>query len=106
MIIFTMNEAAKQLRISRRYFQDWLRDHPLDANGRPFYARLGRRYTFDEDDLRRIREAAREEERLRLRPRGPSRKRPLASRRAETLRTSDQALADVRDLLKRPHTSR
>jgi len=65
--VYTMDEAAKLLRLSRRFFQDWLRDHPFDEQGRPFYSAMGRRKTFDEDDLRRVREAARREEAERLR---------------------------------------
>lgn len=101
MKVYTMNEAAKELRISRRYFQDWLRDHPLDANGRPFYARLGRKYTFDENDLHRIREAAREEDRLRLARFAPKRTRLQAVVRSAQ-RTSEDSLAEALALLAKP----
>lgn len=86
-MIYTMNEAAKQLRMSRRWLQDWLRDHPLDAKGRPYYAPLGRCKTFDDDDLLRIRETAREEERIRLSP----------SRRVSARRASPPATPPERD---------
>ena len=62
----TMAEAARELRKSRRWLQDWLRDHPVDAAGIPFYAPLGRTKTFSVSDLERIRATAREEERCRL----------------------------------------
>jgi hypothetical protein len=55
--IFNLDEAAKELRKSRRWLQDWLRDHPIDAAGTPFYAPLGRTKTFSETDLERIQPA-------------------------------------------------
>ena len=62
----TMDQAAARLHKSRRWLQDWLRDHPTDRYGEPFYVRLGRTKIFDENDVGRIMEAAREEERCRL----------------------------------------
>jgi hypothetical protein len=64
--IFTMHEAAERLHKSRRWLQDWLREHPADRFGRPFYAPLGRTKVFTDDDLRRILIAAMEDERCRL----------------------------------------
>src|SRR5262249_25884607 len=65
-------EAAERLHKSRRWLQDWLRDHPADSLGKPFYAQLGRTKVFTDDDLRRILAAAMEDERCRLNssPRG------------------------------------
>jgi hypothetical protein len=62
----TMPEAAKELRKSRRWLQDWLAKNPVDAAGIPFYSPLGRTKFFNDTDLERIRAAAREEERCRL----------------------------------------
>jgi len=65
-VCYTMKEAAERLHKKRRWLQDWLRDHPADAAGTPFYSPLGRTKTFDDGDIARIRAAAREEERCRL----------------------------------------
>src|SRR5262245_15396033 len=53
-----MNEAAERIGISRRLLQDWLRGHPMDAQGEPFYSPFGRRKTFTDSDIDRIRAAA------------------------------------------------
>ena len=66
MVLYTIDQAAALLRVSRRWLQDWLRDHPADAAGQPFYSPLGRGKTFDDSDLARIRATAREDERCRL----------------------------------------
>jgi hypothetical protein len=65
-MIYNMNEAAAQLRKSRRWLQGWLANHPVDQFGQPFYSPFGRTKTFDDSDLARIRKAAREDERCRL----------------------------------------
>ncbi|HEY4722213.1 MAG TPA: hypothetical protein VII92_10225, partial [Anaerolineae bacterium] len=44
----------------------WLREHPTDPAGVPFYSPLGRTKTFDDNDLERIRAQAMEDERCRL----------------------------------------
>jgi len=53
----TMDDTASRLHKSRRWLQDWLRNHPVDRNGEPFYTPLGRTKTFDERDIQRIRDA-------------------------------------------------
>jgi hypothetical protein len=63
---YTLDRAAQRLHISRRTLQDWLRAHPADPAGQPFYSVIGRTKTFDDGDIARIRAAAREEERCRL----------------------------------------
>jgi hypothetical protein len=96
---FTMEEAAKELRKSRRWLQDWLRDHPTDAAGIPFYAPLGRTKTFSDTDLERIRATAREEERCRLNSSRPARaKRRITPSAAPT---SESTLSELRVLLKK-----
>jgi hypothetical protein len=44
--VYNMEEAAEWLHKSRRWLQDWLRDHPADSLGKPFYAQLGRTKVF------------------------------------------------------------
>jgi hypothetical protein len=54
MLTYTIVEAARELRKSRRWLQDWLRDHPFDAHGRPFFSKNGRTKVFRETDIARI----------------------------------------------------
>jgi integrase len=62
----TLDEAAQALRVSRRWLEYWLAAHPVDAAGSPFYVPMGRRKTFEQNDIARIRACIREEERCRL----------------------------------------
>ena len=62
----TMDEAAKTLHRSRRWLQEWLRSHPTDGYGVPFYSPLGRAKLFTDADISRILETVREQERCRL----------------------------------------
>src|SRR5262245_2311555 len=62
----TMAEAARVLRKSRRWLQDWIRDHPTDRHAEPFYTPLGRTKLFTDNDIERIRDTLKEEERCRL----------------------------------------
>jgi hypothetical protein len=45
-LVYNMDGAAERLHKSRRWLQDWLRDHPADERGVPFYSPLGRTKTF------------------------------------------------------------
>jgi len=38
----TIAEAARELRKGERWLRDWLKVHPLDATGAPFFATAGR----------------------------------------------------------------
>src|SRR5258708_28901987 len=93
----TLNEAATELRKSRRWLQDCLARHPLDAAGIPFYVPLGRTKTFDDSDLDRIRATAREEERCRLNSPRPARPRRRIIPSAAP--TSESTLTELRALL-------
>jgi hypothetical protein len=53
----TLIEAAAELHKSKRWFQDWLAKHPVDAYGKPFYSKLGRTKIFREADIARILDA-------------------------------------------------
>lgn len=47
----TIGEAAEVLRVSRRWLEYWLAAHPVDAVGSPFYVPMGRRKTFERNDI-------------------------------------------------------
>jgi hypothetical protein len=64
--LHTLEETAAQLRKSARWLREWLRRHPTDRHGEPFYTPLGRTKLFEDGDVARIRANAREEERCRL----------------------------------------
>src|SRR5216684_1360054 len=70
---FTFDQAAAELLVSRRWLEYWLADHPVDATGTPFYVPMGRRKTFEQNDIARIRACIREEERCRLHSLGVAR---------------------------------
>ena len=39
--LYTVDEVAERLHKSRRWLQDWLRDHPADRAGLPHYMPAG-----------------------------------------------------------------
>jgi len=97
---YTLSEAAKELRKSRRWLQDWLRDHPVDRYGVPFYSPLGRAKMFSDSDLTRILETTREEERCRLnssnrRKKGARRTSASGARTSESMSTEALRLANA-----------
>lgn len=71
--VYSLNEAAEKLHMSRRALQDTIRRLP-------YYAKNGRVYLFSEDDITKIWEGMREESNERLRllsmPRLPRRRPP------------------------------
>jgi hypothetical protein len=62
----TLDQAAKELRMSERWLRGWLADNPADARGVPFYIPMGRRKEFEPTDIERIRTRIRELEQCRL----------------------------------------
>jgi hypothetical protein len=99
---FNLDQVVERLGLKRRFLADWLRAHPWDDNGRPYYSRkAGKVKLFTEDDIRRIFEALPQ-------PEGPQPERipyrnhfPNIRRRGSSELTSDQALARLRELLKK-----
>jgi hypothetical protein len=63
---FTLDEAAAALRKPKRWLQEWLRDHPLDKHGEPYYTPVGRDKLFHQNDIDRIELTLREEVKCRL----------------------------------------
>jgi len=55
----TIDEAAIQLCKSKRWLLEWLRAHPMDSNGEPFYTPVGRDKIFHQTDIARIERALR-----------------------------------------------
>ena len=53
--LLTINEAAAELRVSRRWLEYWLVENPVDPAGVPFYVPMGRRKKFAREDIERIR---------------------------------------------------
>jgi hypothetical protein len=52
----TVDEAAAVLRKGPRWLADWLKSHPVDRYGEPFYHFAGRTKLFTDRDIDRIRQ--------------------------------------------------
>src|SRR5690348_2373365 len=52
----TIEEAAAVLRKGKRWLESWLRGHPVDRAGEPYYHYAGRTKLFTDHDIDRIRE--------------------------------------------------
>ena len=61
-LTFDIKDAAQRLGVSRRWLREFLREHPADKAGIPFYVPIGNRKRFTERDLERILDANRETE--------------------------------------------
>jgi len=59
-LTYNIKDAAGRLGVSRRWLREFLREHPADKAGTPFYVPIGTRKRFTERDLERILEANRE----------------------------------------------
>ena len=57
----TVDEAAADLRKTPRWLREWLRAHPADKSGEPYYTPAGRDKLFHPSDIARIELALREE---------------------------------------------
>jgi hypothetical protein len=77
MPMLTFNEVAAELRVSRRWLEYWLAEHPVDTAGIPFYVRTGRSKKFEFKDVERMLSHMRELERARLGPIVQSKVRPV-----------------------------
>jgi hypothetical protein len=65
-LTYNSKDAAQRIGVSRRWLREFLRQHPSDEAGIPFYVPIGNRKRFTERDLERILEANREAEREKL----------------------------------------
>lgn len=52
--LYTETEIALALHRERRWLLDWLREHPTDVHGQPFYYQLGKSKRFSGDDVVRL----------------------------------------------------
>ena len=67
-LTYNSKDAAKRIGVGRRWLREFLRQHPSDKAGIPFYVPVGNRKRFTERDLERILEANREAEKEKLLP--------------------------------------
>src|SRR5215510_16202038 len=65
-LTYNSKDAALRLGVSRQWLRKFLRKHPADEAGTPFYVPIGNRKRFTERDLERILEANRESEKEKL----------------------------------------
>ena len=65
-LTYDIKDAAERLGVSRWWLQKFLRQHPVDKAGVPFYVPFGNRKRFTERDLERILEMNRNAEKDRL----------------------------------------
>jgi hypothetical protein len=56
----TLIEAAEALRKKPRWLREWLRQHPADKGGEPYFTPVGRDKIFHQADISRIEFALRE----------------------------------------------
>lgn len=54
MALLTIKQAAAALSVSQQWLKYWLVDNPVDADGMPFYLRMGSRLKFEQADVERI----------------------------------------------------
>ena len=66
VLTYNIKGAAERLGVSKWWLQKFLRQHPVDKAGVPFYVPIGNRKRFTELDLERILEMKRDAEKDRL----------------------------------------
>jgi hypothetical protein len=100
----TPAEAAAALRKSKRWLLEWLRKHPADKLGEPYFTPVGRDKIFHQSDIARIEAALRGGIQCRSNSdrRAPARRRTMKS--AE--HTSESTWNAVADLLNDPSLKR
>jgi hypothetical protein len=76
-----LDEAAAELRKTPRWLREWLRAHPVDQDGEPYFTPVGREKIFEQADVARIKLTLRETVRRRSRSgrRAPVKRRTLKS---------------------------
>jgi hypothetical protein len=96
----TLNEAAETLRKTPRWLREWLRKHPADKVGEPYFTPVGRDKIFHQADICRIELALREGVKCRSSSgrRAPVKRRILKSEG----RTSDSEWRQAAELLNDP----
>jgi len=57
-LTYNIKDAAGRLGVSKWWLQKFLRQHPVDTAGGPFYVPIGSRKRLTERDLERILETA------------------------------------------------
>ena len=65
-LTYSIKDAAQRLGVSKRWLQQFLRKHPTDKDGIPFYVPIGNRKRFTERDLERVLEMNRNAKKDRL----------------------------------------
>jgi helix-turn-helix protein len=71
-LTYNIKDAAERMGVSKQWLRKFLRQHPVDQSGIPFYVPFGNRKRFTERDLERILEVNREAEKERLLSRASS----------------------------------
>jgi hypothetical protein len=99
----TLTEAAAALRTSKRWLLEWLRKHPADKQGEPYFTPVGRDKLFHQTDIARIEFALREGVKCRS---VSGRRAPVKRRTMKSVeRTSDAEWKLAAELLNDPSLS-
>lgn len=92
----TLDEAAAELRKSPRWLLEWVREHPRDNDGEPYFTPVGRDKIFHQADIARIERALREGIQCRSNSgRRAQAKRPISKSAARTLDSEWKLAAEL-----------